>query len=155
MKIVVVNRYHDAAPAIGFVRHFGLKHGAIASSVAHDSHNIVAVGVSDAAITSAINALIAQNGGLSVIDQNQKEHLLALPVAGLMSVDPIEIVAETYSHLDTLAKSLGSPLGAPFMTLSFLALLVIPKLKLSDKGLFDGEIFQFVSLTETTPPTGF
>jgi adenine deaminase len=155
LKIVVVNRYHDAAPAIGFVRHFGLKHGAIASSVAHDSHNIVAVGVSDAAITSAINALIAQHGGLSVIDQDQTEHLLALPVAGLMSVDPIEIVAETYSHLDTLAKSLGSPLEAPFMTLSFLALLVIPKLKLSDKGLFDGETFQFVSLTETTPPTGF
>jgi len=147
LKMVVLNRYTPASkPAIGFVRNFGLKAGAIASSVAHDSHNIVAIGVSDKDITAAINAIIDSQGGLSVIDAQGKPHVLPLPVAGIMSADPIETVAHHYGHLDQLAKSLGSPLQAPFMTLSFLALLVIPKLKLSDLGLFDGERFAFIDV---------
>ena len=147
LKMVVLNRYTPASkPAIGFVRNFGLKEGAIASSVAHDSHNIVAIGVSDHAIAAAINAIVDSQGGLSVIDAKGRANILPLPVAGIMSADPIETVAHHYGHLDQLAKSLGSPLEAPFMTLSFLALLVIPKLKLSDLGLFDGDSFVFVDM---------
>jgi adenine deaminase len=147
LKMVVLNRYTPASkPAIGFVRNFGLKEGAIASSVAHDSHNIVAIGVSDHAIAAAINAIVDSQGGLSVIDAKGRAHVLPLPVAGIMSADPIETVANHYGQLDQLAKSLGSPLQAPFMTLSFLALLVIPKLKLSDLGLFDGDSFVFVDV---------
>lgn len=145
LKITVVNRYNDSPPAVAFIKNFGLKQGAIASSVAHDSHNIIAVGVSDEEICRAVNLLIEAEGGLVVV--NGKENmLLSLPVAGLMSDDDGYRVAEIYSALDKMSKSLGCTLQSPFMSLSFMALLVIPSLKLSDKGLFDGEKFEFTSL---------
>ncbi|MBC7901987.1 MAG: adenine deaminase [Gemmatimonadaceae bacterium] len=143
LKIVVVNRYQPATPAIAFIKNIGLKKGAIASSVAHDSHNIVAVGVSDEEICSAVNLVIQAKGGVSCVN-GETQKLLALPVAGLMSNADGYIVAEEYTAIDQMAKSLGSPLSAPFMTLSFMALLVIPHLKLSDKGLFDGDNFRFI-----------
>jgi adenine deaminase len=136
LKLVVVNRYAAAPPAIAFIQGIGLQRGAIASSVAHDSHNLVAVGADDISLTAAINAVIAAGGGLAVAEGTDVE-LLPLPVAGLMSAEPYEQVAAAYSHLDARAKALGSQLRAPFMTLSFMALLVIPELKLSDRGLFD------------------
>jgi adenine deaminase len=143
LKMVVVNRYHDAPIAISFVKNFGLKHGAIASSVAHDSHNIIAVGVDDKSICEAVNLVIAETGGVVALG-NGKEEILPLPVAGLMSNHNGYEVAERYTSIDKFAKDLGSTLVAPFMTLSFMALLVIPHLKLSDKGLFDGDKFEFV-----------
>jgi adenine deaminase len=145
LKIAVVNRYEDLPPAIGFVRNFGLRKGAIASSVAHDSHNIIAVGVTDEDICEAVNLIVEAKGGLAVVHEHVRE-VLPLPVAGLMSDDEGTSVAKSYGKLDHLAKQLGSFLNAPFMTLSFMALLVIPKLKLSDKGLFDGEKFAFTDL---------
>lgn len=145
LKLVVVNRYHPAKPAIAFVKNFGLKQGAIASSVAHDSHNIIAVGVDDTEIVKAINLVIKSKGGVS-FSQGLDQMILALPVAGLMSNEDGYEVAEKYAVLDQKSKEVGSTLSAPYMTLSFLALLVIPELKLSDKGLFDGKKFQFTSL---------
>jgi adenine deaminase len=143
LKMVVVNRYHDAPVAKCFIRNFGFKTGAIASSVAHDSHNIVAIGVDDASIAKAINLVIAEKGGVSCVS-NTNNLVLGLPVAGLMSANDGYLVAEAYTEIDAMAKSLGSSLAAPFMTLSFMALLVIPHLKLSDKGLFNGDTFNFV-----------
>jgi|WetSurSiteA1Bulk_404760.scaffolds.fasta_scaffold00303_2 adenine deaminase len=144
-KIVVVNRYHDEKPAIGFIRNFGLIDGAIASSIAHDSHNIIAAGVSDEDICRAVNLVIEHKGGICAVSR-KKEMILPLPVAGIMSNEGYTEVAEKYSALDRMAKELGSLLYAPFMTLSFMALPVIPKLKLTDKGLFDAEQFRFVDL---------
>ncbi|HKK09544.1 MAG TPA: adenine deaminase C-terminal domain-containing protein, partial [Bacteroidales bacterium] len=144
-KIVVVNRYNEAPPAVGFVNNFGIKTGAIASSVAHDSHNIIAVGATDEEITRAINDVINHKGGISCVSGNESE-VLPLPVAGIMSNDNGYDVAAKYARIDAKAKSLGTLLASPFMTLSFMALLVIPHLKLSDKGLFDGDKFQFVDL---------
>ncbi|RYD92057.1 MAG: adenine deaminase, partial [Sphingobacteriales bacterium] len=143
LKITVVNRYKQAPVATAFIKNIGLKRGAIASSVAHDSHNIVAVGADDESLARAVNAVIAAKGGVSCID-GENEYVLPLPVAGLMSTEDGYTVAERYSAIDKAAKALGSPLGAPFMTLSFMALLVIPHLKLSDLGLFDGDSFSFV-----------
>lgn len=145
LKLAVVNRYQPTPAALGFIRNFGFKSGAIASSVAHDSHNIIAVGVDDESICAAVNAVIKEQGGISVANGGNVQ-VLPLPVAGLMSHLDGYIVAEQYSALDKAAKALGSPLGAPFMTLSFMALLVIPHLKLSDKGLFDGDTFQFTTV---------
>jgi adenine deaminase len=145
LKMVVVNRYHKAPIAKCFIKNFGFKKGAIASTVAHDSHNIVAVGADDDALAEAINLVIAAAGGVSCVDGNGAELLLPLPVAGLMSADDGYSVAARYTAIDSMAKSLGSSLSAPFMTLSFMALLVIPHLKLSDKGLFDGDRFEFIS----------
>lgn len=147
LKIAVVNRYYDAPVATAFIKNFGLKKGALASSVAHDSHNIVAVGADDESICKAVNLVIAQKGGISAVDGKQ-EKVLSLPVAGLMSTDDGYEVARQYIAIDAMAKELGSTLSAPFMTLSFMALLVIPALKLSDKGLFDGTKFEFVGVTE-------
>ncbi|UYZ57596.1 adenine deaminase [Hymenobacter latericus] len=145
LKLTVVNRYQpDARPAVAFIRGFGLQRGALASSVGHDSHNITAVGCSDEALARAVNLVIEAKGGLAAVGDNGEELLLPLPVAGLMSDGEGYAVAEAYTAVDQLAKHLGSPLRAPFMTLSFMALLVIPALKLSDKGLFDGEKFEFV-----------
>ena len=141
LKMVVYNRYFKAAPKMAFIKNFGFKQGAIASTVAHDSHNIIAVGVDDESIVKAINLVIAQKGGISCVSKKEQE-VLGLPVAGLMSVQDPYIVADAYTKIDLMAKSLGSSLAAPFMTLSFMALLVIPHLKLSDKGLFDGEGFK-------------
>lgn len=143
LKMVVVNRYHDAPIAVSFVKNFGLKQGAIASSVAHDSHNIIAVGADDKSICEAVNLVIAATGGVVALGNGKKE-VLALPVAGLMSNNNGYQVAQSYTSIDQFAKNLGSTLLAPFMTLSFMALLVIPRLKLSDKGLFDGDEFKFV-----------
>ncbi len=143
LKILVLNRYEKAKPALGFIRGFGFKKGAIASSVAHDSHNIVAVGVSDREIVKAVNLVIKEKGGVAWVNGEESE-VLPLPVAGLMSNKKGHIVANQYDHLDSLTKNvLGSKLNAPYMTLSFMALLVIPEIKLSDKGLFDGINFLF------------
>ncbi|GAA4004150.1 adenine deaminase [Hymenobacter fastidiosus] len=144
LKLTVVNRYEPAAPAVAFIQGFGLKFGALASSVGHDSHNITAVGCDDESLARAVNLVIEAKGGLAAVGVKGEEILLPLPVAGLMSDQPGHQVAAAYAAADALAKRLGSPLGAPFMTLSFMALLVIPSLKLSDKGLFDGEAFQFL-----------
>lgn len=143
LKIVVVNRYNNAPVAKAFIKNFGLTRGAIASSVAHDSHNIVAVGADDESLLTAINKIIEARGGVSAATATTAE-ALSLPVAGLMSQEDGYTVAEAYSRIDKLAKQLGSTLSAPFMTLSFMALLVIPHLKLSDKGLFDGDFFRFI-----------
>ncbi len=141
LKMVVYNRYKSAPPSIAFIKNFGFKHGAIASTVAHDSHNIIAVGVDDESITTAINSVIQEKGGVSCVNKTETK-ILALPVAGLMSIaDPYE-VAKQYTIIDAMSKALGSQLGSPFMTLSFMALLVIPHLKLSDQGLFDGDQFK-------------
>lgn len=145
LKVVVVNRYTEAPVAKGFIRNFGLKYGAIASTVAHDSHNIIAVGVEDENICEAINQLIQCQGGICVTSDSGSE-VLPLPVAGLMSAEDGYLTAQRYSTLDKAAKALGSTLDAPFMTLSFMALLVIPHLKLSDKGLFNGDTFTFTPL---------
>ncbi|MEO9805687.1 MAG: adenine deaminase [Reichenbachiella sp.] len=145
LKITVVNRYLEAAPAVGFIQNIGLQSGAIASSVGHDSHNIIAVGVDDESIAKAVNLIIEAKGGVSAVG-NDKEMLLELPVAGIMSEKDGYEVAEEYSTIDAFAKSLGSPLNSPFMTLSFMALLVIPKAKMSDLGFFDGEEFKFLEV---------
>ena len=145
LKLVVLNRYEKAEPAIAFIKNFNLKSGAIASSVAHDSHNIVAVGTSDEAITQAINLVIKEEGGISMINNADKK-VIPLPVAGLMSTCDGYRVATSYQIIDDEVHKMGSKLRAPYMTLSFMALLVIPELKLSDKGLFDGIKFSFTDL---------
>ena len=145
LKMTVVNRYKNAEPSIAFIKNFGLKEGAIASSVGHDSHNIIAVGVSDEAICKAVNLLIENKGGICAVS-NTEEKVVALPVAGIMSDKPAEEIGKAYAELDAMAKEMGSTLRAPYMTLSFMALLVIPALKLSDKGLFNGNSFQFTSV---------
>jgi adenine deaminase len=146
LKITVVNRYKNAPPAVAFVRGVGLKSGAIASSVAHDCHNIVAVGTSDEDLAHVVNLVIQHKGGIAVVGPDGLEDVLPLPVAGLMSDGHAEDTAAAYAKLTHLAQSLGSALHAPYMTLGFLALLVIPDLKLSDLGLFEGSKFQFVPL---------
>jgi adenine deaminase len=149
LKIAVVNRYAPRAPvAVGFIRGFGLKAGALASSVAHDSHNIVAVGADDEALARAVNLVIKNRGGLSVVDRAGRGRVLPLPIAGLMSNRDGRWVAQRYTELDRAAKKLGSKLDAPFMTLSFMALLVIPDLKLSDRGLFSATQWGFVPLNQ-------
>jgi adenine deaminase len=145
LKMAVVNRYRNEKPAIAFIKNFGLKQGAIASSVAHDCHNIVVVGTSDLEICKAVNLLIENRGGVCAVNGSEAKSL-ALPVAGIMSDQDGWEAGRLYQEIDEMAKSLGSPLKAPFMTLSFMALLVIPDLKLSDKGLFSGKSFEFVNL---------
>jgi len=146
LKIGVVNRYVEQAPiALGFVKNFGLKRGAMASSVAHDSHNIVFVGCDDQSICDAVNAIIKQEGGISVCDGSEIE-IMGLPVAGLMTSKDALATGKEYERLAAAAKSLGSQLSAPFMTLSFMALPVIPELKITDKGLFDVRKFEFTNL---------
>ncbi|OBX23163.1 adenine deaminase [Gelidibacter algens] len=145
LKMTVVNRYQDQKPAIAFIKNFGLKTGAIASSVGHDSHNIIAVGASDEAICRAVNLLIENKGGICAISDTD-ELILPLPVAGIMSDQDGETVGKHYAALDQMTKKLGSTLKAPYMTLSFMALLVIPALKLSDKGLFNGKEFKFTNV---------
>jgi len=147
LKLVVVNRYYQAPPAIAFIKNFGLKRGAMASSVAHDSHNVIAVGADDADIAAAVNLVMKAGGGLSAacVAEGVAE-VLPLPVAGLMATGTCEEVGHAYGKLDKIVKAWGSPLRAPYMTLSFMALLVIPALKLSDRGLFDGAKFEFTDL---------
>lgn len=149
LKLVVLNRYAPSiAPAVAFIKGFRFHSGAIASTVAHDCHNIIAVGVEDACICSAINAVIAAQGGIAVARTSEDTQVLPLPIAGLISDQEGHWVATHYSELSQAASALGSSLHAPFMTLSFMALLVIPSLKLSDKGLFDGHTFQFCPLVK-------
>ncbi|MFC6997309.1 adenine deaminase [Rufibacter roseus] len=145
LKMAVVNRYQNTEPAIAFIKNFGLNRGAIASSVGHDSHNIIAVGCDDESLCRAVNLLIEAKGGISAVYEDTEE-VLPLPVAGIMSAEDGYWVADQYAKLDRTAKEMGSTLISPFMTLSFMALLVIPALKLSDKGLFDGQNFQFVDV---------
>ncbi|WP_435413339.1 adenine deaminase [Psychroserpens mesophilus] len=148
LKMTVVNRYNDDKPAMAFIKNFGLKQGAIASSVGHDSHNIIAVGVSDEAICKAVNLIIENKGGICAVSSSE-EKIVPLPVAGIMSDQDGVTIGKHYAELDDMAKQLGSTLHAPYMTLSFMALLVIPSLKLSDKGLFNGKDFKFTSLQIT------
>ncbi len=145
LKMTVVNRYQNTKPAIAFIKNFGIKEGAIASSVGHDSHNIIAVGVSDEMICKAVNLIIKNKGGVSAVIESE-EKIVSLPVAGIMSDKTALEIGKAYAELDTMAKEMGSKLLAPYMSLSFMALLVIPSLKLSDKGLFNGDSFQFTSL---------
>ena len=151
LKIVVLNRYTPSKPSIGFIKNFGLKKGAIASTVAHDSHNIIAVGTNDYSILKAMQLLIEKKGGICVIEEkNEGEHnnsfFLPLQVGGIMSNENGYLVAEKYIHIDKKVKELGCKLTSPFMTLSFMALLVIPEIKISDKGLFDVKLFDFIPL---------
>ena len=145
LKMAVVNRYQNTKPAIGFIKNFGLKKGAIASSVAHDCHNIVVVCVSDKDICNAVNVIIENRGGVCAVTEQNKS-ILSLPIAGIMSDKSAEEIGRSYAALDKVAKDFGCTLKAPYMSLSFMALLVIPSLKLSDKGLFDGNSFQFTTL---------
>lgn len=145
LKITVINRYDNLKPSVGFIKNFGLKKGAIASCVAHDSHNIIAVGADDESICIAVNEIIRHKGGISVVNGNEV-NVLPLPVAGIMSNDDGYKVAEKYTEISKKPASLGCRLHSPFMTLSFMALLVIPSLKLGDKGLFDGSKFEFTTL---------
>jgi len=146
LKIAVVNRYRNAPVATGFIQNYGLHRGAIASTVAHDSHNIIVVGADDESITRAVNLLVACKGGLSAV-ADDREEVIPLPVAGLMSDGSGEEIGHAYEGIDAFVKGLGCGLRAPFMTLSFMALLVIPKIKMSDLGLFDAESFQFITRT--------
>jgi len=145
LKMTVVNRYKNSEPSIAFIKNFGIKEGAIASSVGHDSHNIIAIGVSDELICKAVNLLIENKGGVCAVTETE-EKIVSLPVAGIMSDKPADEIGKSYAELDAMAKKMGSRLRAPYMSLSFMALLVIPSLKLSDKGLFNGDTFQFTSL---------
>lgn len=145
LKMAVVNRYKNEKPAIAFIKNFGLKEGAIASSVGHDSHNIIAIGSTDQAICNAVNLLIETKGGICALSNSEKK-VLPLPIAGIMSDQNGKTIGKEYALLDQMAKEMGSALKAPYMTLSFMALLVIPFLKLSDKGLFNGSKFEFTSL---------
>ncbi len=145
LKMAVVNRYSNKPPSIGFIKNFGLKKGAIASSVAHDSHNIIVVGTTDEEMCKAVNLIIKNRGGICAIGPDE-EKSLALPVAGIMSDKDGWETGRLYQEIDGMSKILGCTLKAPFMTLSFMALLVIPDLKLSDKGLFSGSTFEFVDL---------
>ena len=148
LKIIVINRYSDSKPAIGFIKGFGLKCGAIASTIAHDSHNIIAVGVDDTSIMKAVNALIEEKGGISLY--NNTLSVLPLDIAGLMSTQDAHTVANRYIEIEGLVKQTGCTMPAPYMALSFMALLVIPTLKLSDIGLFDGEIFECINLIQSS-----
>jgi adenine deaminase len=149
LKLVVVNRYAPAAPAVAFISGMGLARGAMASSVAHDSHNVIAVGVADDDVAAAVNLVMESGGGLAVASRaEQISEVLPLPIAGLMATGSCQEVGAAYQKLDAQVKQLGSGLRAPFMTLSFMALLVIPALKLSDLGLFDGAKFEFTPVLE-------
>jgi adenine deaminase len=148
LKIAVVNRYRDSKPAIGFIKNFNLKRGAIASSVGHDSHNIIVVGTDDDSMAEAVNLIVESKGGISLVDGELKK-ILRLPVAGIMSVDDGYLISQDYKIIDRMAKDLGCTLKSPYMSLSFMALLVIPSLKLSDKGLFNGDRFEFTELFES------
>ncbi len=145
LKMVVINRYSQEPPATGFIKNFGFKRGAIASSVGHDSHNILAVGADDESIARAVNLIIKEKGGVSAVE-GEEEAVIPLPVAGIMSTGDGYEIARHYKAIDAMAKRMGSQLASPYMTLSFMGLLVIPHLKLSDKGLFDGSRFEFTTV---------
>lgn len=145
VKIIVLNRYQKAKPSVGFIKGFGLKTGAICSSVSHDAHNIVAIGVDDESIVKAVNSINESKGGLAYADVDLLK-VLELPVAGIMAANSAEKVAEDYRDLLAIAEKSGSTMKAPFMTMAFMSLIVIPELKLSDQGLFDVVAFKPTSL---------
>ena len=145
LKIVVINRYEQAQPTVGFIKNFGLKSGAIAGSIAHDSHNIIAVGTSDEDIVNVVNEIIRKKGGIGISEEGSLK-ILPLPVGGIMSNLEGTEVSKRYKELNNKVVEMGSKLKAPFMTLSFMALLVIPSLKIGDRGLFNGELFEFTDL---------
>lgn len=145
LKIVVVNRYRDEKPQVGFIKNFNLKKGAIAGSIAHDSHNIIAIGTNDQDIVKAVNTIIENKGGITAVEGDHSKSLV-LNVGGLMSTQEADEVADKYHQVHAMAKDFGSDLTAPFMTMAFMALLVIPELKIGDKGLFDVSKFEFTSL---------
>lgn len=146
LKIAVLNRYTEhAIPAVGFISGFGLKSGALASTIAHDSHNIVAIGASDREMAIAVNALVRCKGGLCVV-RDGRPHVLELPVAGLMSERHPREVSERHMELKGIAQQIGCRYAAPFMTMSFMALPPIPELKITDRGLFDVSTFAFTDL---------
>jgi adenine deaminase len=149
LKIAVIER-HLASGNMGkgFIRGFGLKRGAIASSVAHDSHNIVVIGTNDKDMLQAVRAIIAMRGGLSIVENEQVLGRLPLPIAGLMSDQPLGQVRNTLNRLLDIAGDLGSTVRDPFMAMSFMALPVIPELKLTDKGLVDTNQFKLIPLFE-------
>ena len=147
LKIAVVNRYGANTVANAFVKGFSIKNAAIASSVAHDSHNIIVVGTNNKNMADAVNLINEFHGGIAVVSRrNEIKEILELPIAGLMSNDSVETLSLKLRNLQNIVKLLGCKLKSPFMTMSFLALLVIPSLKLSDKGLFDSNKFEFVDL---------
>jgi len=143
LKIAVVNRYTKAKPGVGFIKNFGLKNGAIASSVGHDSHNIIAIGTSDEYLSEVVNLIMEAKGGIAAV-HNEKKEVLPLPVAGIMTDRNGEETGKAYQNLNRMAHEMGSRLKAPYMLISFMALLVIPSIKMSDKGLFDAEKFEFI-----------
>ncbi|MGB9770897.1 MAG: adenine deaminase [Candidatus Kapaibacteriota bacterium] len=145
LKIAVVNRYENTKPSVGFIKNFGLIKGAVATSIAHDSHNIIVIGTTDEWITKAVNLVIEHKGGIAFVDENS-EDILPLPIAGLMTNEDITFVAKKYNEIEGKVKSLGSRLASPLMTISFMSLLVIPSLKIGDRGLFDVNSFSFVNL---------
>jgi len=148
LKTVVLNRYENAPASIGFIKNFGIKKGALATSVSHDSHNLVAVGAEDKDIIKALNLIIENKGGMSLVYDDKKE-FLALPIAGLMSDKEADFVSKKYAKLTEIAKQeMGCKLHTPFMTLSFMTLLVIPEIKISDKGLFDVQKMEFINIFE-------
>ena len=143
LKIVYLNRYYNTKPQVGFISGIGIKHGAFASSISHDSHNIIAVGSTDTDIVTAVNEVIRLKGGL-VVNDSEKLHALPLPVGGIMSDRSGQEVAEQYMELNKLLSKMGTPLNSSFMTLSFMALIVIPTLKIGEKGIFDFDKFDFI-----------
>ncbi|MFW6376140.1 MAG: adenine deaminase C-terminal domain-containing protein, partial [Thermoplasmatota archaeon] len=147
LKLSMINRYSDQEPSIGFAKGFGIKEGALATSISHDSHNVIGVGTTDGYLCKAVNKIIENKGGMCVIT-DEEEKCLPLPIAGLMSDKNHTKVSEDYKSIKELSKRTGSELRSPFMTLSFLSLLVIPEIKISDKGLFDVNKFEFIDLFE-------
>lgn len=143
LKIVYLNRYTNGKPQIAFIRGFGLKEGAFATTIAHDSHNLLAIGTTDADLAEVINRVVGLKGGLAVKNENGI-HVLPLPIAGIMTDQSAEHVAERYHFLNEELKRSGCVLKSPFMTLAFMSLLVIPELKIGEKGLFDFNKFAFV-----------
>ena len=145
LKIAVVERYGSNSISNAFIKGFNLKKGAIASSVAHDSHNIIVVGYDSEMMARAVNTIIDNGGGFAVVSEDFEDSL-SLPIAGLMSNEDAYVIAEKLNTLHKMVKALGCSLDAPFMTMAFMALLVIPSLKISDMGLFDGDNFEFVDV---------
>ena len=145
LKIAVVERYGGNKVSNAFIKGFGLKKGAIASSVSHDSHNMIVIGYNSEMMAKAINNVIDNQGGIAVVSEDFTDSL-PLPIAGLMSNEDAEIIADKLTTLQSMAAALGSNLTSPFMTMAFMALLVIPSLKISDQGLFDGDSFEFIDV---------
>lgn len=143
-----MNRYHNGKPQISFIKGFGLNKGAFATTISHDSHNIIAIGSSDYELKEVINKIIQQKGGLAVINDMQIK-AFPLPIGGIMTDKDLVKVAAAYKKLKNEIQLMGCKIQEPFMTLSFMSLIVIPELKIGEKGLFDYNAFDFVDNTNT------